>query len=612
MFLNETIKDLTENIIKMQVNSTLFWDNLNPEQLLFLQNLIRYKNESTTPIGYEAGSIFYALSFVEQLNRTIVELFTPQGCDLLVRVISNFRPEIVYKYNLLFVASILQCQSYFYNVDSQLPHEAFGILRNNILDPKELEIYLKRMNYLVEMNDLDRFIIDLSNLTNIVSDTQSQLLYLRQVSFGPDMLLSNYNKTSYYGLARGGIQGFVGYFTGNTTVDLQALNTSIEEDVSFHEELFNLVKDMDYDDAYNVVIQKVKNFDVYKSLVCYGHSEIEIKAFRSVGGAAFLFEAFYNCSRETTGYRSPSTGRIIKGYCTHYESGYMASDELVSALISDDVLIYENIYCPIFLGVTNPTKDKLLTADYHLFSVYIPGEGSALYTSPVQYPKLESSRMLRTQVFLTYDRNTSGVPVQYNLTSWAEIAPTIDGVISTGEWDDAVSLNITFSNRNDVLGKLYVKNDYLNIYFAIVVFQDDFNFNDWIEVNFDNDNDGICEEGDDRLVLGFANWGWDYFVDFYYISAHTSTPDTKDLGTSDGLGHFSHSNPVIGSIGEYVFELTHPLNSLDDKHDVSLSINDTVGVIFNFVDNGYSKYWPAKYYGNTWPIRAYILIATPK
>ena len=156
--------------------------------------------------------------------------------------------------------------------------------------------------------------------------------------------------------------------------------------------------------------------------------------------------------------------------------------------------------------------------------------------------------------------------------------PVVDGVLAAGEWDGAA--RIDFSARvpsNDgggtTPGSLFVMNDAANLYFAVRVSRPGAPRGSFL-VEFDNDHDAVLlEQGDDGFV---ANPG-SFFADFF----RTTEPpcpagficgllDTQLGGTADGLS-------ATGS-GTFVYEVSKPLDSADDAHDISLVAGDTVGL----------------------------------
>lgn len=188
------------------------------------------------------------------------------------------------------------------------------------------------------------------------------------------------------------------------------------------------------------------------------------------------------------------------------------------------------------------------------------------------------------------------------LSAWAVITPTIDGVISAGEWIDADSADFTLSycsESHDVT--LYVKNDDSYLYLAAVVRNEEYSdltemYHDFANFYFDNDNDGAADVGEDGLAIRFDNT---IFRDTFNPTGVNgwSYSDTSDGGTNDIDGAVTHTNPVPDGVGDYTFEYRHPLDSSDNAHDFSLSDGDTVGFRFSFPD-GETSCQPVGY---DWP-----------
>jgi hypothetical protein len=175
------------------------------------------------------------------------------------------------------------------------------------------------------------------------------------------------------------------------------------------------------------------------------------------------------------------------------------------------------------------------------------------------------------------------------LSSWAFKVPAIDGTLSAGEWNDAASVTVTLVSQTSEShsATIYEKNDAVNLYLAVRVLGDDFNTQDGVFFYFDNNHNGngAMEQGDDWLYLLAWATGRGLAVDGYYdanLGTGTYVSDDSYQGTNDIVGSASHSN--IGAIGDYTFELTHPLDTTDDAHDFSLKLGDTVGVRMEFDD----------------------------
>lgn len=148
--------------------------------------------------------------------------------------------------------------------------------------------------------------------------------------------------------------------------------------------------------------------------------------------------------------------------------------------------------------------------------------------------------------------------------------PTIDGVLSAGEWDDADTLNYAATLSPQEGGgttpaTLFVMNDATNLYLAVKVYRTTLGSSS-AGFEFDNDHDDVWpENGDDALVLNPPAFFDDYRVD------GSGPVDTSDGGTSDGAGAATNN-------GSFTFyEISHPLDSADDAHDFSLAPGDVVG-----------------------------------
>ena len=184
------------------------------------------------------------------------------------------------------------------------------------------------------------------------------------------------------------------------------------------------------------------------------------------------------------------------------------------------------------------------------------------------------------------------------LSAWAIVPPTIDGTIDPVEWAPAATMLITLYPNPAIeplppfprTCTLYVMNDAINLYLAVAMPDTTPDPGDQCVFSFDNDHDGIFEEGDDCLRI----WGVRPVTvppEFWDLHFNFSTPGwTEDWhprahGTIDGSGDATHV------AGINYFEFSHPLDSADDAHDFSLSLGDTVGFTVWCYDNGCSQGW---------------------
>ena len=218
--------------------------------------------------------------------------------------------------------------------------------------------------------------------------------------------------------------------------------------------------------------------------------------------------------------------------------------------------------------------------------------------------------LLTSMLTLAFNIQSVKADGEYVLSAWAVTTPVMDGVLTFGEWDDAAKVSFTLVSQTleSHPATLYEKNDAQYLYLAVTVLGDDFDSADGVFFYFDNAHDGGLDDGDDWIYVLAGATGQGLAEDGYYnASDETLHSDTTHSGTNDILGGSSHTN--VGSIGDYTFELRHPLDSEDDAHDFSLKLGDTVGVRMEFDDafpgGAYSSPWPG------WCEFADIIIASP-
>ena len=187
---------------------------------------------------------------------------------------------------------------------------------------------------------------------------------------------------------------------------------------------------------------------------------------------------------------------------------------------------------------------------------------------------------------------SSGDQAEFVLTSLtafrAQGTAIIDGVFSPLEWDNAsragflAAVHSPNGEETTTPAVVFVMNDAVNLYLGVKVERPDLG-NSSVGFEFDNDNSGDRENGDDSLVL---NAGIHFFSD----NVRTNQPpcpsafpgacgfvDTDLGGTLDGEG-------VASSDGTFAYyEISHPLDSADDLYDFSLSEGDESGFQLHLV-----------------------------
>src|SRR3989449_1890536 len=198
---------------------------------------------------------------------------------------------------------------------------------------------------------------------------------------------------------------------------------------------------------------------------------------------------------------------------------------------------------------------------------------------------------------------------------WAATTPTIDGTFSSKEWQSSATIefNITYNIGDRITpGVLYVMNDANNLYLGIKVKDTSFNQGDVLEFFFDNNNTGVMTKGDDVLqfdvnALMTSHIG---FFDEFLNSYPAGLGQTEDRavvgGTTDGTGAGSGD-------GQYNYlEISHPMNSGDKGHDISLKPGDTFGLLVRYDDDGrIGSFWPGETPGTpVYSFRAQITLAT--
>ena len=182
-------------------------------------------------------------------------------------------------------------------------------------------------------------------------------------------------------------------------------------------------------------------------------------------------------------------------------------------------------------------------------------------------------------------RLPSGIAAVDNpdLVKIAAIPPVVDGTFSPGEYDGAAVIKYVANIPPSALGtgvtsvSTFVTHDGTYLYIATVFDRKSpFHPADRVGYEFDNDNDGVRENGDD-IVLTTASAPQNVqgpAADFHrYNGGVGNKADIADGGMADAITAWG----AIGTKG--VFEFRHPLNSADDTHDISIDpVNGAVSV----------------------------------
>jgi hypothetical protein len=154
---------------------------------------------------------------------------------------------------------------------------------------------------------------------------------------------------------------------------------------------------------------------------------------------------------------------------------------------------------------------------------------------------------------------------------------TIDGILAPGEWDHAATLDFVVSlpDGGTTPGRIYAMNDATQLYLAVRITGRVGRSSAVFE--FDNDHDGIREDGDNATVVNVSEDGrpegaFDDFRTTCFGSPQACGPSDTDAGGTIDVVGAATSNATVS-----VFEESIPLDSADDAHDFSLHLGDHLG-----------------------------------
>jgi hypothetical protein len=151
----------------------------------------------------------------------------------------------------------------------------------------------------------------------------------------------------------------------------------------------------------------------------------------------------------------------------------------------------------------------------------------------------------------------------------------VDGILSPGEWEGAGTFSFD-ANLPEFIGgsttpaTMHVMNDAVNLYVAFQIVG--LLPGDWNPIfSFDEDNDGIRVDGDDLISWSYSQeFGVPGAADFFRMGIN-DVFDTAFGGTLDVLSAGSNDATFT------YLEMSHPLDSADDAHDLNVSPGDVIG-----------------------------------
>lgn len=156
-----------------------------------------------------------------------------------------------------------------------------------------------------------------------------------------------------------------------------------------------------------------------------------------------------------------------------------------------------------------------------------------------------------------------------------DLPPVVDGKIGKGEYSSAAAFSFTATLPGTIVGPgstqvtVSVKHDASYLYVAAVYDRKSATHpNDFVSFEFDNDNDGVTENGDDIVLTGasspqnVSHLGGDYYR---FNGGAANQSDAAGGGTIETLAAW-------GTVGTtVVFEARHALDSSDNAHDFSIN-----------------------------------------
>ena len=168
----------------------------------------------------------------------------------------------------------------------------------------------------------------------------------------------------------------------------------------------------------------------------------------------------------------------------------------------------------------------------------------------------------------------------------------VDGALSPGEWDRAAGVDFAAAvpareGGGTVPARMYLMNDGSSLFLAVRVARPSYGLGAdtmWI---FDANHDGANQDGDDQVGVYIGRFGGVELYDGYRwrcpgapvgATAHCgAAKDTIPLEGAPPPGQIDTVAAVREGEGAVTFELSHPLDSSDDAHDMSLAPGAVIG-----------------------------------
>src|SRR5947208_3312315 len=240
------------------------------------------------------------------------------------------------------------------------------------------------------------------------------------------------------------------------------------------------------------------------------------------------------------------------------------------------------------------------------------------YTVELQLSEAGSSVLLgmnttTTQAYshLAFDGPTPVPPIQ---SSSAVTTPTIDGVITSGEWNDSTLVNLTAISGNTLPAYLLVKNSPTMLYMAYDAVGDtSLSSADAAALAFDTGNDAVASNGhEDQFVQGGfggnpsnqSHWVYNSSLGYWSVEDapyNPGLPNHTGLASAWGYG----SSPALGA-NHRMYEFAIPLALLGSGPNQTLGFFGGAQQSPGVVDTPTFRYslWPI-FAGGPIPLGSY-------
>ncbi len=240
------------------------------------------------------------------------------------------------------------------------------------------------------------------------------------------------------------------------------------------------------------------------------------------------------------------------------------------------------------------------------------------YTVELQLSEAGSSAILGTNTtttqaysHLAFDGPAPVTPIQ---SSFAATTPAIDGLITSGEWNDSTVVNLTAISGNTLPAYLFVKNSPTMLYMAYDAVGDtSLSSGDAAALAFDTGNDAVASNGhEDQFVQGGfggnpsnqSHWVYNSSLGYWSVEDapyNPGLPNHAGLASAWGFG----SSPSLG-VNHRMYEFAIPLALLGSGPNQTLGFfggaQQSPGVV-DFPTFRYSL-WPI-FAGGPIPLASY-------